>query len=421
MNESNGINATVAAISSTWYSALGALLLGGIFFYKKHLDSNSANRLHELLNKKEANLNEAKCLLLEEQTKQQKASNKIQCRANNLEENERKLEYDTHLLEEKIARHKKIEDNLRSRINDIEKRERKLTEDTKSFEERLKEQDRIRIDVEGRLNDVQIKEKKLKVDLDSLEKERAGALVEEERLSIRLMKEIDELKTKVKESNALVEEEQKKRKESEEESITNRASNSRDDEVEESSKIAVSISASSSSSTSTSTTTTTSATKINTSMTDTVIDEEDNTDNSKKESSSFNHDESSESENEKRFKMIDKELKDLIKQADENELEEPFDEDSIKALTKGALKICYTKKFYDVMNDTMIYFPSVPQTVVDYRLIEEAERFYFDDVDEFPQDLSIGLRSVATEFILSSQDDDYDEEYMTAIAQDIAV
>merc|ERR1711865_204088 len=324
-------------------------------------------------------------------------------------------------LEEKIAQHKKIEDNLRSRINDIEIRERKLTEDTKSFEERLKEQDRIRIDVEGRLNDVQIKEKKLKVDLDSLEKERAGALVEEERLSIRLMKEIDELKTKVKESHALVEEEQKKRKESEEESITNRASNSRDDEVEESSKIAVSISASSSSSSSTSTTTTTSATKINTSMTDTVIDEEDNTDNSKKESSSFNHDESSESENEKRFKMIDKELKDLIKQADENELEEPFDEDSIKALTKGALKICYTKKFYDVMNDTMIYFPSVPQTVVDYRLIEEAERFYFDDVDEFPQDLSIGLRSVATEFILSSQDDDYDEEYMTAIAQDFAV
>merc|ERR1712032_8890 len=126
------------------------------------------------------------------------------------------------------------------------------------------------------------------------------------------------------------------------------------------------------------------------------------------------------SESETRKKKIDDELKSIVKQADENELEEPFDEDSVEALTKGAMKICYVKKYYDVMKDKFIYFPSVAQTVVDYRLMEEAEKFYFEENDEYPQDLSIGLRSVATELVLS-QDDDFDEDYMTSLAQDVVI
>lgn len=335
-----------------------------------------------------------------------------------------------------------MEDDLRGRINDIEKREEKLIDDAKSLEERIKEQDRVKVDIEGRLNDVEVKEKKLEADLNSFQKERADQKSQEERLSIQLIKDIDELKTKVKEGHALVEEERNKRTkleedfknrtmELEERKVEVSTSNSRDDEEEEESTTA----------TSTSVSTILSTTTRSNSITNTIVDEEDCTNSDEqdhlqdetikqngvnpeiieKDAHPSNCDEPSENGNETRVRMIEAELKDLIKRADENELEEPFDEDSIEALKKGALKICYVKKYYNVMKDEFVYFPSVPQTVIDYRLIEEAEQFYFDDEDEFPQDLSIGLRSVATDKLILSQDDDYDEEYMTALAQDIEI
>jgi DNA repair exonuclease SbcCD ATPase subunit len=126
------------------------------------------------------------------------------------------------------------------------------------------------------------------------------------------------------------------------------------------------------------------------------------------------------SEAEKRNKMIEEELMGLIKEADENELEDPFDEDSIEAMKKAAYKICYLKKYYDVMKDEFIYFPSVTKTVVNYTLIEEAEKFYYEEEDEYPQDLAIGLRSVAS-MRLVEEDDDVDEEYMSALAQDVVL
>jgi DNA repair exonuclease SbcCD ATPase subunit len=128
----------------------------------------------------------------------------------------------------------------------------------------------------------------------------------------------------------------------------------------------------------------------------------------------------SSSEAEKRKKLIDDELTKLIKEANENELEDPFDEDSIEALKKAAYQICYLKKYYDVMKDIFIYFPSVAKTAINYTLIEEAEKHYFEEDDEFPQDLSIGLRSVAT-MAISEEDDDLDEDYMLALAQDVVL
>lgn len=127
---------------------------------------------------------------------------------------------------------------------------------------------------------------------------------------------------------------------------------------------------------------------------------------------------SSSPEGDKRKKMIDEELSKLIKEANEKELEEPFDEESIEALKKAAHKICYLKKYYDVMKDNFIYFPSVTKTIVDYTLIEEAEKYYYEEDDEYPQDLSIGLRSVAT-MSMAEENEDVDEDYMLALAQDV--
>jgi DNA repair exonuclease SbcCD ATPase subunit len=126
------------------------------------------------------------------------------------------------------------------------------------------------------------------------------------------------------------------------------------------------------------------------------------------------------SEADKRNKMIEEELMMLVKKADEEELEEPFDEESVEALRKAAHKICYIKKYYDVMKDAFIYFPSVSKTLVDYSLLEEAEKHYYEEEDEYPQDLSIGIRSVAT-MQMAEADDDMDEDYMLALAQDVAL
>jgi hypothetical protein len=121
--------------------------------------------------------------------------------------------------------------------------------------------------------------------------------------------------------------------------------------------------------------------------------------------------------------MIEEELERLIKQTNETELseEEPFDDDSAEALKKAAIKICYTKKYYDVMNDKFIYFPSVAKTALDYRLMEEAEKHYFEEEDEYPADLSGGLRAVAFAIISEEEDDDMDEDYMSSLAQDIEI
>lgn len=133
--------------------------------------------------------------------------------------------------------------------------------------------------------------------------------------------------------------------------------------------------------------------------------------------------EPAQSEAEKRKTMIEEELERLIKQTNETELseEEPFDDDSAEALKKAAIKICYTKKYYDVMNDKFIYFPSVAKTALDYRLMEEAEKHYFEEEDEYPADLSGGLRAVAFAIISEEEDDDMDEDYMSALAQDIEI
>merc|ERR1712232_558067 len=122
-----------------------------------------------------------------------------------------------------------------------------------------------------------------------------------------------------------------------------------------------------------------------------------------------------------RLALIEDELEVLVKRTNETELseDEPFDEDSLEALKKAAMKICYVKKFYDVMKDEFILFPSVAKTALDYRLIEEAEKFYFEEEDEYPADLSGGLRAVAFSVVSEEEDDDMDEEYMSALAQDV--
>jgi hypothetical protein len=118
--------------------------------------------------------------------------------------------------------------------------------------------------------------------------------------------------------------------------------------------------------------------------------------------------------------MIDEELAKVITNAQANELEEPFEPEALVALRTAAMEIAYLKKYYDVLKDELIYFPSVIKTLVNFSLIEEAEKYYFEEDDEFPMEYSAALRSVATEFMMAD-DDDVDEEYMEKLAMDVAI
>jgi hypothetical protein len=94
----------------------------------------------------------------------------------------------------------------------------------------------------------------------------------------------------------------------------------------------------------------------------------------------------------KRKAMVDKELNVLVAEAENEELEEQIEPEVLVALKQAAMKICFTKKYYDVFKDDFIYFPTVTASFLDYTLTEEADKYYFDDVDEIPVENCLALR-----------------------------
>ena len=113
------------------------------------------------------------------------------------------------------------------------------------------------------------------------------------------------------------------------------------------------------------------------------------------------------------LQLLYEEFDRVIKEAEENELEEPLEEEALIALKAASKNVCYKKKFYDVLNDQCIYFPSVVRTIIDYSLLEEAEKLYFNGEEEFPMEYASGLRAVACAAIA---DDDLDYDYMDMVA-----
>ena len=100
-------------------------------------------------------------------------------------------------------------------------------------------------------------------------------------------------------------------------------------------------------------------------------------------------------------------------------MEEDFEPEAVTALQTAANNLAYLKKYYDVIADKVIYFPSVTKLLVNYSLLEEAEKFYFDEEDEFPMDYSAALRTIACAKL--DDENDVDEEYMGPLASDVAI
>eukprot|EP00539_Tryblionella_compressa_P010703 CAMPEP_0178782662 /NCGR_PEP_ID=MMETSP0745-20121128/3269_1 /TAXON_ID=913974 /ORGANISM="Nitzschia punctata, Strain CCMP561" /LENGTH=1672 /DNA_ID=CAMNT_0020440117 /DNA_START=1 /DNA_END=5016 /DNA_ORIENTATION=- len=127
---------------------------------------------------------------------------------------------------------------------------------------------------------------------------------------------------------------------------------------------------------------------------------------------------SSSSEFEYLSRLRKEEFSRIIQEAEEHELEEPIEAEAIAALKAASCNVCYKKKYYDVLNDRCVFFPSVARTIVDYSLIEDAERLYYNGEEEFPMEYTAGLRAVAS--TLAAADDlDYDYMDMLAIPVDL--
>ena len=126
-----------------------------------------------------------------------------------------------------------------------------------------------------------------------------------------------------------------------------------------------------------------------------------------------------ETEKDKRIRMIKEELTRIVKQAEEEDFGgEEMEHEAVEALEKAAMLICFRKKYYDVMKDELIYFPSVGKSMLNGDLFEAAEPYYFDEEDEFPLEYSGSLKA-AVSTILSPDELDLDEDYMSMLALDV--
>jgi hypothetical protein len=120
-------------------------------------------------------------------------------------------------------------------------------------------------------------------------------------------------------------------------------------------------------------------------------------------------------ESESRIKRIEEELSRIIRLT-EDELEEELNPEAVEALKMAAPKVAYLKKFYDVFKDEFVYFPPVAKAMIDYSLTEEAEKYYFDEEDEFPMHYTAVLRYAAE---VEMGDNDVDYGYMEKLAMDV--
>ena len=113
-----------------------------------------------------------------------------------------------------------------------------------------------------------------------------------------------------------------------------------------------------------------------------------------------------EAERQKRRVIVKKEMNNLLRQVQENELTRPMESAAVKALQQAAQTLCYTERRHHKQSQQGLtekgqggyhYLPSIKTTILNESLIREAERLYLEwnaEANEFPLEYGIALRSV---------------------------
>ncbi|KAG7365848.1 hypothetical protein IV203_028518 [Nitzschia inconspicua] len=125
--------------------------------------------------------------------------------------------------------------------------------------------------------------------------------------------------------------------------------------------------------------------------------------------------------------MIDMELTSILDAARDfclEHYEDDMEEEAIEAIKSAAKSLAYRKKYFDVMKDTFVYFPSCQALILSRDLIDEAQNNYYEAEDEFPAEYAKALRTVV--FDKQKKEDDAkngegglnDEEFMEKLAME---
>eukprot|EP00934_Nitzschia_sp_Nitz4_P000626 Nitzschia sp. Nitz4//scaffold39_size137210//133727//134866//NITZ4_003222-RA/size137210-processed-gene-0.130-mRNA-1//-1//CDS//3329550452//626//frame0 len=94
-----------------------------------------------------------------------------------------------------------------------------------------------------------------------------------------------------------------------------------------------------------------------------------------------------------RVAVVTKEMEEMIRRAEDEEIEDDMDETVKDCLLQAAKQSpAYSKRWYDAVNDSWIHCPSLATIVMDFSLIELAEELY---EDELPMLYTVSLRAVA--------------------------
>ncbi|CAJ1965693.1 unnamed protein product [Cylindrotheca closterium] len=108
-----------------------------------------------------------------------------------------------------------------------------------------------------------------------------------------------------------------------------------------------------------------------------------------------------------RKKKIEREVKEFVKQAEEQELDKEMRDEGVKALHIAAEKLAYKMKAYDDDKKKHVPFPSLAALLVGQEIYEIAEKHYYDPEDEYPLKYISALREVG--MIAGGYDEDVDE------------
>jgi hypothetical protein len=130
-----------------------------------------------------------------------------------------------------------------------------------------------------------------------------------------------------------------------------------------------------------------------------------------------------------RDEMIETELSHVLEAARDfcyEHYEDDMEEVAIEAIKKAAQSLAYRKRYFDVMKDVVIYLPTCQKLILSRDLIEEAEKHYYDDGDEFPVEYAKALRAVVFEKKKAKEDTNSDtgeindEEFMEKLGTEWA-
>jgi hypothetical protein len=100
--------------------------------------------------------------------------------------------------------------------------------------------------------------------------------------------------------------------------------------------------------------------------------------------------------------LVLEEIRKMIRDTEDNEIEDDMDEEVKEVLEKAALESpAYTKRWYDAIADSWIHCPSLATLISDYSLLEAAEELYGE---ELPMLYTVSLRAVASEVMTGEEE-----------------